>query len=192
MWCKSIGFELPRGGGRTDGRTDARRNNQLRAQPSGEMHENKFEEGASKSDREWLRVESEPGEERRERNVRQGGQSEVREWKVYGFSWEVLIFDDFTYDFSWEVLKFTISTSHFMVCFGHLTKKVSILCFVLRATVAKYCKIHKWFSEISDSMVQKHRFWASPRRGTHARMDARRNKQLRTQPSGEMHENKFK
>ena len=51
-------------------------------------------------------MESEPGEERRERNVRQGGQSEVREWKVYGFSWEVLIFDDFTYDFSWEVLIF--------------------------------------------------------------------------------------
>ena len=34
--------------------------------------------------------------------------------------------DDFTYDFSWEVLKFTISTSHFMLCFEHLTKKVSI------------------------------------------------------------------
>ena len=45
-------------------------------------------------------MESEPGEERRERNVRQGGQSEVREWKVYGFSREVLIFDEFTYDFS--------------------------------------------------------------------------------------------
>ena len=42
VWCKSIGFELPRGGGRTHGRTDARRNNQLRAQPSGEVHENKF------------------------------------------------------------------------------------------------------------------------------------------------------
>ena len=41
VWCKSIGFELPRGGGRTDARTDARRNNQLRVQPSGEMHENK-------------------------------------------------------------------------------------------------------------------------------------------------------
>ena len=44
--CKSIGFELPRGGGRThgrtDGRTDGRRNNQLRAQPSEEMHKNKF------------------------------------------------------------------------------------------------------------------------------------------------------
>ena len=89
-------------------------------------------------------MESEPGEERRERrNVRQGGQSEVRESKVYGFSWEVLIFDDFTYDFSWEALKFTISTSHFMVCVEHLTKKVSILCCVLRATSAKYCKIHK-------------------------------------------------
>ena len=45
-------------------------------------------------------MELEPGEEGRERNVRQGGQSEVREFKVYGFSWEVLIFDDFTYDFS--------------------------------------------------------------------------------------------
>ena len=57
---------------------------------------------------------------------------------MYGFSWEVLIFDDFTYDFSWEVLKFTISTYHFMVCFEHLVNKVAILCCVLRATVAKY------------------------------------------------------
>ena len=62
---------------------------------------------------------------------------------MYGFSREVLIFDDFTYDFSWEVLKFTISTYHFMVCFEHLTKKVLILCCVLRATGAKYCKIHR-------------------------------------------------
>ena len=62
---------------------------------------------------------------------------------MYGFSWEVLIFDDFTYDFSWEVLKFTTSTSHFMVCFEHLTKKVSIVCGVLRVTVAKYTKMHK-------------------------------------------------
>ena len=77
---------------------------------------------------------------------------------MYGFSWEVLIFDDFTYDFSWEVLKFTISTSHFMVCFEHLKKKVSILCCVLKATVAKYYEIHNRFSEISDSMVQKHVF----------------------------------
>ena len=65
---------------------------------------------------------------------------------MYGFSWEVLIFDDlfddFTYDFSWEVLKFTISTYHFMVSFETLTKTVSILCSVLRATVAKYGKIH--------------------------------------------------
>ena len=61
---------------------------------------------------------------------------------MHGFRWEVLIFDDFTYDFSWEVLKFTISTSHFMVCFEHLMKKVLILCYVLRATGAKYCKIH--------------------------------------------------
>ena len=88
-------------------------------------------------------MESEPGKEGRERNVRQGGQSEVRELKVHPFSWEVFIFDDFTYDFSWEVLRFTISTSHFMVCFEHLTKKVSILCCVLRATSAEYCKIHK-------------------------------------------------
>ena len=72
---------------------------------------------------------------------------------MYGFRWEVLIFDDFTYDFRWEVLKFTISTSHFMVRFEHLTKKVSILCCVLKATVAKYCKIHTLFSGISDSMV---------------------------------------
>ena len=61
---------------------------------------------------------------------------------MYGFRWEVLIFDDFSYDFSWEVLKFTISTYHFIVCFEHLTKKVLILCSVLKATVAKYCKIH--------------------------------------------------
>ena len=52
-------------------------------------------------------MESEPGEERRERNVRQGGQSELRQWKVYGYSREVLILDDFTYHFSWEVLRFT-------------------------------------------------------------------------------------
>ena len=123
----------------------------------------------SKSDREWLRVESEPGKERREKDVRQGGQSEVREWKVYGFSWEVLIFADFSYDFSQEVLKFTISTFHFIVCFEHLTKKGIIFMCVLRATGAKYYKIHKWFSEISDSMVQKHMFWASPRRGTDGR-----------------------
>ena len=87
-------------------------------------------------------MESEPGEERRERrNVRQGGQSEVRESKVYGFSWEVLIFDDFTYDFSWEVLKFTISISHLIMCFEHSTKKVSILCCALRATSAKYLSL---------------------------------------------------
>ena len=59
------------------------------------------------------------------------------------FRREISIIADFTYDFRWEVLKFTISTSHFMVCFEHLTKKVSILCCVLRATVAKYCKIHR-------------------------------------------------
>ena len=60
-----------------------------------------------------------------------------------------------------------------MVSFQTLTKKVSILCCVLRATVAKYHKIHRWFSGISDSMVQKHMFWASPRRGTDGRTDAR-------------------
>ena len=134
----------------------------------------------TESDWEW--------NQRRERNVRWGGQSEVREWKVHGLSWEVLIFGDFIYDSSWEVLKFTISTSHFMRCFEHLTKKVLILWWVLRATRAKYCKTHRWFSEISDSMVQKHRFGASP----HARTHARRNNQLRAQPSEEMHENKLK
>ena len=72
-------------------------------------------------------MESEPREERRERNVRQGGQSEVRERKMYGFSREVLIFDDFTYDFSWEVLEFTISTSHFMLRFEHLTKNINFM-----------------------------------------------------------------
>ena len=77
---------------------------------------------------------------------------------MYCFSRDDLIFDEFTYDFSFEVLKFTISTYHFMVCFEHLTKKVSILWCVLRATIAKYCKIHMRFSKISDSMVQKHRF----------------------------------
>ena len=60
-----------------------------------------------------------------------------------GFRWEVLIFDDFAYDFGREVLKFTISTSHFIVCFEHLTKTALILLFVLKATSAKYCKIHK-------------------------------------------------
>ena len=54
-----------------------------------------------------------------------------------------MIFDDFTYDFSWEVLKFTISTSHLMVCFEHLTKKVLILSCVLKAMGAKYSKTHK-------------------------------------------------
>ena len=42
-------------------------------------------------------MESDPG---KERNVRQGGQGDVREWKVYGFGWEVFIFYDFNYDFS--------------------------------------------------------------------------------------------
>ena len=60
---------------------------------------------------------------------------------MYGFRWEVLIFDDFTYDFSWKVLKLSISTSHFMLRVEHL-KKIIILCCVLKATVAKYCKIH--------------------------------------------------
>ena len=90
--------------------------------------------------------------------MRQGGQSEVRDSKVYGFSWEVLIFNDFSYDVSWEVLKFTIATYHFMTRFEHLTKKVLIVCYVLRATGAKYRKIHKCVCEISDSMVQKHMF----------------------------------
>ena len=46
---------------------------------------------------------------------------------MYGFRWEILKFDDFTYDCSWEVLKFTISTCRFMVCLEHLTRKVSIV-----------------------------------------------------------------
>ena len=61
---------------------------------------------------------------------------------MYGFSWEVLIFDDFTYDFSWEVLKFTFPTSHFMMCFEPLTNTVFMLCGVLKAMGAKYRKIH--------------------------------------------------
>ena len=50
----------------------------------------------------------------------------MREWKVYGFSREVLIFYEFTYDFSWEVLKYAISTYPFMLCFEHLTKNIVI------------------------------------------------------------------
>ena len=60
----------------------------------------------------------------RDREGRGGRRGEV---ESSDFSREVLIFDDFTYALRWEVLKFTISTSHFMVCFEHLTKKVSIL-----------------------------------------------------------------
>ena len=56
VWCKSICFELPRGGGRTHGRTHARRNNQLRAQPSGEMHENKSAASAASPD--YVRVQA--------------------------------------------------------------------------------------------------------------------------------------
>ena len=73
---------------------------------------------------------------------RRGGEERRREVESSDFKREVLIFDNFTNDFSWEVLKFTISTFHFMMCFEHLPKKVLILCCVLRATVAKYCKIH--------------------------------------------------
>ena len=62
---------------------------------------------------------------------------------MYGSSWEGLTVDDLSYVFSWKVLKLTISTSRFMTCFEHLTKKVSILWCVLRATGAKYCKIHR-------------------------------------------------
>ena len=122
----------------------------------------------TESDWEWNQSQE---EERERRNVREVGQSEVREWKVYGSSWEVLIFDDSTYDFSWEVLKFMISTFHFMVRFEHLMKKVLILCCVLRATSAKYFKIHKWFSEISDSMVPKAYVLSFPEEG--GRTDAR-------------------
>ena len=42
IWCKSICFELFWGGGRTQARTDAQKSNQLRAQSSCEVHENKF------------------------------------------------------------------------------------------------------------------------------------------------------
>ena len=37
----------------------------------------------------------------------------------------MLTVGDFTYDFSWEVLKFTISTSHFIVCFDVCSSKAS-------------------------------------------------------------------
>ena len=113
---------------------------------------------------------------------------------MYGFSWEVLIFVDFTYDFSWDVWKFTISTSHFMVCFEDLTKKVSMLCCVLRATGAKYCKIHSDFLKFQTVWCKSIGF-ELPRGGGRSwdgHADARRNNQLRAQPSGEMHENKFK
>ena len=129
---------------------------------------------------------------REEREECETGMTEWgREWKVYGFSWEVLRFDDFTYDFSWEVLKFTISTSHFMVCFEQLTKKVSILCRVLRATGAQYCKIQMIFWNFRQYGAKAY-VLSFPEEGdarTDARTDGRRNNQLRAQPSGEMHEN---
>ena len=124
----------------------------------------------TESDWEWNQSREKIGEERRERNVRQGEETEVREWKVYGFSREVLIFDEFTYDFNWEVLKFMISTYHFMMCFKHLTKKYQLYGVFWRRRELSIVKYISDFSEISDSMVQKHRFWGSPRRGTDARM----------------------
>ena len=81
-------------------------------------------------------MESEPGEERTERNLRQVGQSEARELTEDGFRWVVLTFDDFSYDFRWEVSKFVISTYNFMSCFEHFAKNISILVSVLKATVA--------------------------------------------------------
>ena len=51
----------------------------------------------------------------------------------------------FYLDFSWEVLKLTISTSHFMVCFGNLQKKVQSLWRVSRVTGARYCILRRWF-----------------------------------------------
>ena len=129
---------------------------------------------------EWQSV-IESGLRARRREEREECETGRTEWgervkSVCFLAGRYLVFDDFTYqyDFSWDVLKFTISTFHFMLCFEHLTKKVSILWCVLRATVAKYCKIHRWFFGISDSMMQKHMFWASPRRGdgrTHGRTD---------------------
>ena len=95
------------------------------------------------------------------------------------------------------ILPMILAVRHWNSRFQHLIlwcvlsiwrKNVSILCCVLRVTVAKYGKIHRWFSEISDSMVQKHMLWASPRMGD-ARTHGRRNNQLRAQPSEEMHEN---
>ena len=69
------------------------------------------------------------------------------------FSWEVLAFDDCAYDFRWEVLRFTISTSHFMVCFEGLPKNTLISCCVLRAAGGKYCKLRGQYFGISDSMA---------------------------------------
>ena len=59
-----------------DGQTHARRNNQLRAQPSEEMHENKLKLGVSKSYRDWNESQE---QERGERKVREGRQSDERE-----------------------------------------------------------------------------------------------------------------
>ena len=47
--------------------------------------------------------------------------------KTVDFRRDSSTFCNFTCVFSWEVLKCTISTVHFMVCFGHLPKTVSIL-----------------------------------------------------------------
>ena len=113
---------------------------------------------------------------------------------MYGFSWEILIFDDFTYDFSWEVLKFTISTSHFMVCFEHLTKtRINfMLCFEgdRSLSTVKYIRDFLKFQTVWCKTIC---FELSRGRGrTDVRTDGQRNNQLRAQPSGEMHENKFK
>ena len=56
-----------------------------------------------------------------ERRAREG------EIESSDFRWRVSILHDFAYDSSLEVLDFTVSTFHFMVCFEHSTKKVSIL-----------------------------------------------------------------
>ena len=110
---------------------------------------------------------------------------------MYGFGWEVLTFDDFSYDFSWEVLKFTISTYHFVVCFEHSTKYqyYGIFGGQQELSTVKYTYDFLKFQTVWCKSIG----FELPRGGgrTDGRTHARRNNQLRAQPSGEVHENKL-
>ena len=169
VWCESIGFELPRGGGRTDARTHGGIIS-FELSPLARCMKIKSTKGCprvTEIDWEWSPNQDnrwERGMWGREGRVKWGSQECI-------FSWEILIFDDFSYDFSWEVLKCTISTYHCIVCLEHLTKKVLILCCVLRATVAKYCKIHTWFSEIQTVWCKSIGFELPRGGGTHGRTE---------------------